>query len=369
MELAITPDSQVSNDNVSDANPPRDLLAASYLREILRGAVKEGFDPLELLDKAGIDRRTYDTPSASIDGEQFQALILATSRAMDDEHLGFLGVKSKLAMGRLVGDQGVQSATLGMAIAKMAKIINAVRSDLKITLASDHQDGNITVNYAVTHFQREVNPHFFYEFKLFWMYKFLCWLIGERIELRNVAFSSPASPFGSDAKVLFKVPISYNQNYNGITFSTKVLNNPIVRARPELREGAFFGSHSNWLSIPSQDQPFARRIERMLHDIYHEGYTVPTLEILAHRLNCSARTISRKLAKEDCSFQQLKDRVRQTISESLLLDTELTIAEVAEKVGFAEPSDFTRAYVSWTGIPPSEYRRRGRLEIVGIQAN
>jgi AraC-like DNA-binding protein len=45
-----------------------------------------------------------------------------------------------------------------------------------------------------------------------------------------------------------------------------------------------------------------------------------------------------------------------------LLDPELSIKEVAYRMGYDDPAYFTRTFVSAMGVPPSEYRRRHAWE-------
>ncbi|NWG46499.1 MAG: AraC family transcriptional regulator [Alphaproteobacteria bacterium] len=336
-------------------------IGSHYVRGFLQGAVGQGHDPAALLERAGIHKRAYYDEDATVTGAELQRLILTLSRALNDEHLGFLAIRAKLAMGRLVGETALDCATLGPALRKMTRLINAVRHDMEITLRFDETSETIAFEYEVTGFNTDIDPHFFYWFKLYWAYKFLSWLIGERIQLTQVSFSAEELQGGIEGEKLFGCPVLYGQPSNGLLFPLAFANRPVIRTRSELRDGAFFCAHPDWFTVPARNQPFSKRIERLLTDMYMEGLQVPSLDLLGRLLRCSPRTISRKLAEEQSSLQKLKDTVRRSIADQLLVETDLTVAEIAEKVGFAEPSDFTRAYISWTGEPPSQCRKRLRL--------
>jgi AraC-like DNA-binding protein len=45
-----------------------------------------------------------------------------------------------------------------------------------------------------------------------------------------------------------------------------------------------------------------------------------------------------------------------------LADPELSVKEVAHRMGYGDPACFTRTFVSAMGISPSEYRRRHTWE-------
>ncbi|MEJ2459849.1 MAG: helix-turn-helix transcriptional regulator, partial [Novosphingobium sp.] len=67
----------------------------------------------------------------------------------------------------------------------------------------------------------------------------------------------------------------------------------------------------------------------------------------------------RKLAEEGSSFQQVLDecRLRQAVFE-LRTRPDLSIAQISLRLGYAEHSNFTRAFHRWSGISPQAYRVR-----------
>jgi AraC-like DNA-binding protein len=51
-------------------------------------------------------------------------------------------------------------------------------------------------------------------------------------------------------------------------------------------------------------------------------------------------------------------RLRRDLALRYLADRKLAIGEVAYLLGYSEPSPFHRAFRRWTGLTPSEARRR-----------
>jgi AraC-like DNA-binding protein len=84
----------------------------------------------------------------------------------------------------------------------------------------------------------------------------------------------------------------------------------------------------------------------------------PTMRAVAHELGMSTRTLRNQLQREDVSYRSLVDGVRSARAEELLLSTDLTVAEVAERLGYADSSSFVSAFKRWKGVPPSDYRGR-----------
>jgi AraC-like DNA-binding protein len=78
---------------------------------------------------------------------------------------------------------------------------------------------------------------------------------------------------------------------------------------------------------------------------------------LADALHMSERTLRRKLSLQGTSFQSLLDRAREQQALHLLRNTSLSVARIAEHLGFAESASFRHAFMRWTGKRPSELRR------------
>ncbi|PJB45050.1 MAG: AraC family transcriptional regulator, partial [Comamonadaceae bacterium CG_4_9_14_3_um_filter_60_33] len=74
----------------------------------------------------------------------------------------------------------------------------------------------------------------------------------------------------------------------------------------------------------------------------------------------SARTLHRQLKDEGASLQALKDEVRQGRARDLLLRTQRPIKQVAQAAGFLNEKSFIRAFRSWTGQSPAEFRKSVR---------
>lgn len=77
------------------------------------------------------------------------------------------------------------------------------------------------------------------------------------------------------------------------------------------------------------------------------------LEAACKRLDLGARTLQRALRAEGTSFKLVLESFRQRKAQELLSRSGIKITDVALALGYADPSNFTRAYRNWTGHPPS----------------
>jgi AraC-like DNA-binding protein len=84
----------------------------------------------------------------------------------------------------------------------------------------------------------------------------------------------------------------------------------------------------------------------------------PSLEEVAHRMHVSPRTLKRRLATHGASFSAVVEEVRHQRALLLLDDQRLALAEVADRLGYSDVANFTRAFRRWTGQTPAAFRRR-----------
>ena len=82
----------------------------------------------------------------------------------------------------------------------------------------------------------------------------------------------------------------------------------------------------------------------------------------ANALHTTKRNLHRKLQAQGTSFKQLLTETRQELAEQYINDSTLTLTEISFLLGFSEASSFTRSYKRWTGLPPSEARRRANQQ-------
>ena len=81
-------------------------------------------------------------------------------------------------------------------------------------------------------------------------------------------------------------------------------------------------------------------------------------EGVARLCGVSSRTLARQLAEQETSVKRELDGLRSSVAKSLLSKDVLSIAEVGMRVGYPDPSVFSRTFKRWTGESPRDFRRR-----------
>lgn len=79
---------------------------------------------------------------------------------------------------------------------------------------------------------------------------------------------------------------------------------------------------------------------------------------IAERLGLSVRSMQRRLSESGTSFHALVDEERHRLALELARRDDLSVAQIADLLGFSETSALTRAFRRWTGVSPREWRAR-----------
>lgn len=83
-----------------------------------------------------------------------------------------------------------------------------------------------------------------------------------------------------------------------------------------------------------------------------------SLEEVAAELSLSARTLKRRLAEQGVAFSTLLEEERRDRALLLLRSPELSIDEIADRLGYSDVANFGRAFRRWTGTTPAARRKQ-----------
>jgi AraC-like DNA-binding protein len=100
----------------------------------------------------------------------------------------------------------------------------------------------------------------------------------------------------------------------------------------------------------------------MLQVMHRDDETLPFVKVAA-ALRVSPRTLRRRLAASGLTFSELTQKARCERALLLLRSSELSLEDVAERLGYSTLSNFVRAFRKWTGVTPSAYRKRASVPL------
>lgn len=84
----------------------------------------------------------------------------------------------------------------------------------------------------------------------------------------------------------------------------------------------------------------------------------PSMTVVADQMGLQERTLRRRLASEGTSYGAIIDDVRRKLAIEYLQTTQMSVDDVAWKVGFSDSANLRRAIRRWTGGTIGEIRTR-----------
>ncbi|MGY5356153.1 hybrid sensor histidine kinase/response regulator transcription factor [Wenyingzhuangia sp. IMCC45467] len=109
--------------------------------------------------------------------------------------------------------------------------------------------------------------------------------------------------------------------------------------------------------ISGLDNKFVNKAyEIIISNISHSDFNA---DVLAAELNISQRQLYRKL-KAVCgnTVHEFITKVKMEEAEKMLKEVDFTVSEIAYKLGFSEPSNFSRTFSKYAGCSPSQFRKQ-----------
>jgi len=181
----------------------------------------------------------------------------------------------------------------------------------------------------------------------------------------EVTFAHAAPADSTEHRDFFRSPVRFSSGLTALVLSDadgartlRAADPPlaaVIRKHLDKALAALDRPDGSAAATASTAIPLAARVRRLLID--RMGHEQPSIKAIGHEIGMSARTLSRRLAAEDTSFREIQDEVRHHMALALLSDPNVSIAEVAFFLGYAEPAPFHRSFKRWTGKTPQEHRR------------
>jgi len=180
------------------------------------------------------------------------------------------------------------------------------------------------------------------------------WATRRRLQLLRVTVPYQR-PFGEiDHDILFGAPVRFGASGASLTFANSDLTLPLVRRQEEIEE--FLADVPTVLV--SEIDFYTTHTQRVRGIILRcLGERACTADEIAACFGISRQTLRRRLREEGTSVTAIRDDVLRTAALESLSQGGETVAALAARLGFSEPSAFTRAFRRWTGASPTDFQR------------
>lgn len=152
-------------------------------------------------------------------------------------------------------------------------------------------------------------------------------------------------------------PLKFNQPDSRIVTSCYDMEVPLSSTDRYL--STVMEKHANFLMEQMEEDKLEDQVKTYIVDHLPSGDV--NIEMVADHMHMSRWTLMRKLKDEGTSFQDIFKQMRKKLAFNYLQTRKFSISEVAFLLGFSEPSTFNRAFKSWSGQSPGEFRKSSHL--------
>lgn len=182
------------------------------------------------------------------------------------------------------------------------------------------------------------------------------WQIGNAVTGRELGgsadFAFPAP--GYAARLGAMAPLArFGMPANRLVFDPAMLDLPLTMADPVALQLA---REQCERALDALGQ--ARIVARVRALLMRRDRGFRSLEDVAAELSLSARTLKRRLADQGVAFSTLLEEARRDRALLLLRSPDLSLDEIADRLGYSDVANFGRAFRRWTGSTPAAHRKQ-----------
>ena len=311
-------------------------------------------DAEPIFAKLNLDRKGLVKPGSRVSALKMARLWDDAIAATNDPWFGFtVGGRAKPGDFYVLGHAWLASETLKGALNRLCRynqILTTHSSVLRLQKKGDSYE--LTETYP-----EDVRPqHKAAKDASYVAVLNLCDLVAQRT-VRPINVSLSVAPeLGSERYAdLFGCPVTYGDQKETWTYDATELEQVLTGSIPDVAEATDRIAKEYIQSLDSSS--VATAVRAMLIQTLPSGRS--DQETVAKRLYRSRSTLQRQLGAEGTSYRDILENTRRSLAERYLVEGDYSQAQIAYMIGFADQSNFARAFKRWTGVSPGEFKNAG----------
>jgi AraC-like DNA-binding protein len=324
-----------------------------YARLLCEVAQDHGLPVSDILHEAGLSPARIDSTAQHIGHAQMNALIRAVRARCDDPLLPFeLGAKARSDVHGLPGIAMLCSRDMRQGLATLCQLSSLRSSQFRGQLSE--YAGDIRLDFIPVSPIHDLQAFICAALGLI-LAQLLGSMLGKQQQQLRVGLPMPAPACADTVAGWFPCPLHFNSPTLCLSLPAALLDQPCPAADAHTHAVALRQCALDQMGLQGD---LASRLRAHLAGCQLE---YPSLEDCARLLCLSPRSLSRALQQTGCSYQQLLDEAREQEALRLLGDSPLAVEQIAWQLGYADPSNFIRAFRRWRGCTPQAWRQQRAL--------
>jgi AraC-like DNA-binding protein len=169
-------------------------------------------------------------------------------------------------------------------------------------------------------------------------------------------FTQHKIPDPDNFSLLTGCGIKYNENRDFIRFPSSMLELKNKNFNP-LVVGFLTEQYHQHYGIGSNKDKLIIDISSHLNASWGQENIANNIEVIAEKLGMSRSKLYRELAKRNMTFSTIVESQRKQYAMTYVKNPNTSIAEISDRLGYANVSAFTRAFNRWFNVNPSKMRQ------------
>jgi AraC-like DNA-binding protein len=322
---------------------------AAALSNYIETARSVGLDPYRMLRRAGISPLLLADPEQRLPGGSAIALLNESAREASCPGFGLLMAESRALAGLgAVGLLARHQQDLREVIVATARYQSFLSELLDIRLdESDPAMLRMDAEDGAAPDLRQARDMILGIF-----HRALSTIFAHRWRPISVHFTHSEPLDSSVHRRMFDCELVFDGGFNGFLVPRAMLDEPNPMADASLAHHA--REFLDKLVAARPGRSIVEQARTALRLLLPRG--LGTLEQLAAQLGIPARVVQRMLGEQDTTFAAVLNEVRRELAVAHLADPRQSMGAIAELVGYASPSSFTRWFCAEFGVAPAAWR-------------
>ncbi|MFT5274948.1 MAG: AraC-like DNA-binding protein [Saprospiraceae bacterium] len=331
-------------------NSPKILVSAA--NGVIEHIEKNNGSVSEIFSRSHIHCEVLDNPLEMIELSQFCDLFEHSAGQTGNDNFG-LHFGAAFAPERLgaIGYIAISSPTLAAALKSMIRYFPAHQGHSSFQLTQDSD--LLWLNYRILD-EKIVNRRQDAELSLGMFVNIFRHALGKDWAPLEVHFEHHRPDKWSDHESIFNAPVNYGRRTNSMAFRRSDLDALMPEQDPFLYSVIESALSERRAKIADQVD-FATSVKNEIR--LRLGESPPSVVEISRIFGLSSKTLQRQLREQKLSFQNLLSAARQDLSIHYLSNENITLTEIAHRLGYSELSAYSRAFSAWTGMNPQRFRR------------
>ncbi|MGI9284183.1 MAG: AraC family transcriptional regulator [Pseudomonadales bacterium] len=326
-----------------------DLIRGAVLKGVPELIAELGGNPARLLTRFGFSVNDIDDPDRLISYRKFVQLLNAAAVETGCEHFGLsLSPQQNVATLGMLGIAMQQSPDVATALQTFVRYfyLHTQAASIEVEVAGSSAIGTFSVELAgIDNLSQVVDLSLGHGANI---YRFLC---GQEVLPKSIHFMHDKPEDVKPYKKVFKAPLLFNAEFNGLVYDAKIMAQPIRQHDEELHKVLTRHLHELEERHPND---IVSQVEHTIRVMLPTGNC--SIDVIAGCLNMSKRTLQNRMKSEGATFQNLLDEVRSEIARSYLRDSKVSMTYLADILAYSELSAFSRAFKRWFGVSPKMWQ-------------